>query len=271
MEPQSLKGQTAFITGASMGIGQAIAIKLAQQGVNVALVSRSKDKLEAVRSAILEKGCEVKIGVYAVDIQTHADVDKAVGQAISDLGQIDILINNAGLALGAPARFWELPIEDVQQMSGTNINGVMFTTHSVLNRSMWPRKKGTIINVSSVTGLECPPFNGEAVYHASKAFLEGFSNSLRMETSDSDIRVLTLRPGCVVTHFHLQRVQYDKKAMDEFFEGYEPLLAEDLANSVVYMLSAPERISIKSLDCVPTAQRALTRFDREWNSRRENE
>lgn len=248
-----------------------------------------KDKLEATRVAILEKGYQVKIGVYAVDIQNHSDVDKAVAQAISDLGQIDILVNNvslflnpgkyalwtnscqAGLALGAPARFWELPIELVQQMSGTNINGVMFTTHSVINRSMWPRKKGTIINVSSVTGLESPPFNGEAVYHGSKAFLEGFSNSLRMETSESDIRVLTLRPGCVDTHFHLQRVQYDKEAMDDFFKGYEPLIAEDLANSVIYMLRAPERISIKALDCVPTAQRALTRFDREWNSRRENE
>lgn len=152
-------------------------------------------------------------------------------------------------------------------MSGTNINGVMFTTHAVLNHSMWPRKKGTILNLSSVTGLECPPFNGEAVYHASKAFLEGFTNSLRMETAGSDIRVLTLRPGCVDTHFHLQRVKYDQDAMDEFFEGYEPLAAEDLAQTVLYMLSLPSRISIKALDCVPTAQRSLTRFDREWNSR----
>lgn len=145
----------------------------------------------------------------------------------------------------------------------------MFTTHAVLNHSMWERKKGTIINVSSVTGLECPPFNGEAVYHASKAFLEGFSNSLRMETAGSDIRVLVLRPGVVQTHFHLQRVQYDQSAMDDFVEGYEPLVAEDLAQSVLYMLSLPPRISIKALDCVPTAQRALTNFDREWNSRRE--
>lgn len=157
----------------------------------------------------------------------------------------------------------------ITQMSGTNINGVMYTTHSVLRHSMWPRKAGTILNVSSVTGLECPPFNGESVYHASKAFLEGFSNSLRMETAGSDIKVLTLRPGCVTTHFHLQRVKYDKDAMDEFFEGYEPLVAEDLAESVLYMLSLPPRISIKALDCVPTAQRGLTRIDRDWNSRRQ--
>ncbi|KAI1061183.1 hypothetical protein LB506_011759 [Fusarium annulatum] len=273
---EALKGQTAFITGASMGIGEAIALALAEHGVNIALVSRSKDKLEAVRDKITSKFSEVNVGVYPVDIQNQPDIEKAVKSAISELGQIDILINNlilitsqAGLALGAPGRFWEIPIDQVAQMSNTNINGVMFTTHAVLNHSMWERKKGTIINVSSVTGLECPPFNGEAVYHASKAFLEGFSNSLRMETAGSDIRVLVLRPGVVQTHFHLQRVQYDQSAMDDFIEGYEPLVAEDLAQSVLYMLSLPPRVSIKALDCVPTAQRALTNFDREWNSRRE--
>ncbi|QGI59536.1 hypothetical protein CEK27_001661 [Fusarium fujikuroi] len=264
---EALKGQTAFITGASMGIGEAIALALAEHGVNIALVSRSKDKLETVRDKITSKFSEVKVGVYPVDIQNQPDIEKAVKSAVSELGQIDILINNAGLALGAPGRFWEIPIDQVAQMSNTNINGVMFTTHAVLNHSMWKRKKGTIINVSSVTGLECPPFNGEAVYHASKAFLEGFSNSLRMETAGSDIRVLVLRPGVVQTK--KKRVQYDQSAMDDFVEGYEPLVAEDLAQSVLYMLSLPPRVSIKALDCVPTAQRALTNFDREWNSRRE--
>ncbi|KAF6807750.1 short-chain dehydrogenase reductase sdr [Colletotrichum plurivorum] len=263
----SLKGQTALITGASMGIGEAIASSLAEHGVNLALVSRSKDKLEAVRDQISKKFPDVKIAVYPVDLQNQADVEKAVVAAVSELGAIDILTNNAGLALGAPARFWELTIDQVAQMSGTNINGVMFMTHAVLNHSMWERKKGTILNVSSVTGLEVPPFDGEAVYHASKAFLEGFTNSLRLETAGSDIRVLNLRPGCVTTHFHLQRVKYDQGAMDEFFKGYEPLVAEDLAETVIYMLSAPSRISIKALDCVPTAQRSLTRFDREWNDR----
>ncbi|PSN59327.1 NAD(P)-binding protein [Corynespora cassiicola Philippines] len=263
----SLKGQTALITGASMGIGEAIALSLAKEGVNLVLVSRSKDKLDKVKESIVEKYADVKVLVFAVDIQNHADVDAAVARAVEQLGTIDILINNAGLALGAPAKFWELPVELINQMTGTNIAGVMYTTHSVLNRSMWPRKQGTIINISSVTGLECPPFPGEAVYHASKACLEGFSNSLRMETAGSDIRVLVLRPGCVATHFHLQRVKYDQDAMDEFFYGYEPLVSEDLADSILFMLSRTGRTSIKALDCVPTAQRALTCFDREWNER----
>ncbi|OJI97567.1 hypothetical protein ASPVEDRAFT_36988 [Aspergillus versicolor CBS 583.65] len=262
-----LVGRTALITGASMGIGQAIALALAEKGMNVALLARSHDKLQAVVSSITEKFPSVVARAYAIDIQNQPQVDEAVKEVVSDLGDIEVLVNNAGLALGAPARFWELPIDLIKQMNGTNISGVMYTTHSVLNRSMWPRKRGTIINVSSVTGLECPPFNGEAVYHANKACLEGFTNSLRMETAGSDIRVLTLRPGCVVNHFHLQRVKYDQDAMDEFFYGYEPLVSEDLAEAVVFMVSRPGRVSIKALDCVPSAQRALTLIDREWNAR----
>ncbi|KAF4956019.1 hypothetical protein FGADI_4192 [Fusarium gaditjirri] len=137
VQMEALKGQTAFITGASMGIGEAIALALAEHGVNVALVSRSKDKLEAVRDKITPKFSEIKVGVYPVDIQNQPDIEKVVKKAVSELGQIDILINNAGLALGAPGRFWEIPIDQVTQVSNTNINGVMFTTHAVLNYSMW--------------------------------------------------------------------------------------------------------------------------------------
>ncbi|KIA75966.1 NADP-dependent dehydrogenase [Aspergillus ustus] len=263
----SLKGQTALITGASMGIGEAIAVALAKEGVNLALLSRSKDKLDSVRETIVKQYPDVSVKVYAVDIQDYTLVEKAVESAVSEVGEIDILINNAGLALGAPARFWELPIELIRQMNSTNISGLMYATYYVLNKSMWPRKRGSIINVSSVTGLECPPFDGEAVYHANKACLEAFSNSLRMETAGSNIRVMVLRPGCVATHFHLQRVKYNHEAMDEFFYGYEPLVPEDLADTVLFMLTRAERTSIKALDCVPTAQRALTRFDREWNGR----
>ncbi|CAG7916620.1 unnamed protein product [Penicillium olsonii] len=251
-----------------MGIGEAIALALAENGMNLALLARSKDKLENVCVKIQQKCPSVRVRVFPVDIQNNLEVDAAVQSAIKELGDIEVLINNAGLALGAPGRFWELPVDLISQMNGTNIAGVMYTTHSVLNRSMWPAKRGTIINVSSVTGLECPPFDGEAVYHANKACIEGFSNSLRMETAGSDIRVLVLRPGCVATNFHFQRVKYDKDAMDEFFYGYEPLVSEDLADAVCFMLSRPGRTSIKALDCVPTAQRSLTRFDREWNSRR---
>lgn len=106
-------------------------------------------------------------------------------------------------------------------MNNTNINGMMFVTHSVLNRAMMPTKAGTILNITSVTGLEVPPFPGEAVYHADKACQEAFTNALRNELSETDIRVLALRPGCVATNFHSQRVGHDKEQYDEFFRGFE--------------------------------------------------
>lgn len=106
-------------------------------------------------------------------------------------------------------------------MISTNVNGPMYVTHSVLNRSMLSRKAGTILNITSVTGLEVPPFSGEAVYHSNKAAQEAFTNALRNELVGTDIRVLALRPGVVATNFHSQRVGHDKEMYDSFIEGYE--------------------------------------------------
>lgn len=127
----------------------------------------------------------------------------------------------AGLAIGAPSIFSDLKPTDIMTMNNTNINGYMFMAHSVLNRSMMTRKAGTILNITSITGLEVPPFPGEAVYHANKACQEAFTNALRNELSGTDIRVLALRPGVVATNFHSLRVGHDKKMYDEFIEGYE--------------------------------------------------
>ena len=106
-------------------------------------------------------------------------------------------------------------------MNATNVNGLMFTTYSVLNKCMMERKEGTILNITSVTGLEVPPFPGEAVYHANKACQEAFTNALRNELTETNIRVLALRPGCVATNFHSQRVGHDKVKYNEFFEGFQ--------------------------------------------------
>ncbi|KAK1999222.1 NADP-dependent L-serine/L-allo-threonine dehydrogenase ydfG [Colletotrichum falcatum] len=252
-----------------MGIGEAIADALADKGANLVLLSRSEDKLDAVAKSLSTAHTGAKIIYRAADVGSFADVDSAVASAVEQIGNIDILVNNAGLALGAPARFHELEIQDIITMSNTNINGTMFATHSVLNRSMMKQRpcKGTILNVTSTTALEAPPFPGEAVYYASKAFQEGFTNSLRNELAGTDIKVVALRPGVVATHFHTQRVGFDKEQYDSFVEGYEPLIAEDIARAAVYVLDQPERISVKALDVVPTAQRSLNVFDRTWNDR----
>lgn len=106
-------------------------------------------------------------------------------------------------------------------MLSTNVNGLMYVTYSVLNHGMMARKTGSILNITSVTGLEVPPFPGEAVYHSSKAAQEAFTNSLRNELVGTNIKVLALRPGVVATNFHAQRVGHDDKLYDSFIEGYE--------------------------------------------------
>ncbi|KAI9929401.1 hypothetical protein ASPWEDRAFT_28731 [Aspergillus wentii DTO 134E9] len=263
----SLKGSNVLITGASMGIGESIANSVAAQGANLILFSRSEDKLQAIAGKIQKDHPSSKVIYQAVDIQSYEAVEAAVKASAEKLGNIDILINNAGLALGAPATFQDLKISDILSMNNTNINGLMFVTYAVLNVSMMPRKAGTILNVTSVTGLEVPPFPGEAVYHSNKAAQEGFTNALRNELSGTNIRVLALRPGCVATNFHSLRVGHDKEMYNSFFEGYQPLISEDVAQAAIYMITQPLNISIKALDVVPSAQRSLNMIDRTWNER----
>lgn len=185
-------------------------------------------------------------------------------------GKRRLINEQAGLALGAPSAFHNLKISDIQTMISTNVNGPMFVSHSVLNRSMIARKTGTILNITSVTGLEVPPFPGEAVYHSNKAAQEAFTNALRNELVGTDVKVLALRPGVVATNFHSQRVGHDKEMYDSFIDGYEsvrscdaftltwanifsrPLIANDIAEATVYMLSQPRNVSIKALDVVPS-------------------
>ncbi len=267
----SLKNQNVLITGASMGIGATIAKHLAAQSANLILFARSEDKLKTVAQDCQQAQPDIKIHTASVDVANYESLANAVADAVDDLGPIDVLVNNAGLAIGAPNAFPELKIQDIITMTGTNINGFMFATYAVLNEGkMRERNKGTILNVTSTTALEVPPFPGEAVYHASKACQEAFGNVLRTELVGTDIKVLALRPGVTATNFHEQRVGYDKGQYDDFMDGFEPLVAEDVAEAAVFMLSQKERVSVKALDVVPTAQRSLQVFDREWNGRSEH-
>lgn len=189
-----------------MGIGAAIAKRLAAESATLILFARSGDKLATISSELKAAHQDLKVFTTTVDVQDHSALSTAVSNIVGQLGHIDVLINNAGLALGAPNPFPDLKIQDIITMTGTNINGFMFATYAVLNEGkMKERGKGTILNVTSTTGLEVPPFPGEAVYHASKACQEAFSNVLRTELVGSDIKVLVLRPGVVATHFHTQR------------------------------------------------------------------
>lgn len=281
LKPDTLSGLVILITGASSGIGHATVLACAQAGAKkLILFARSGDKLQEISDLIHSTPANnTKVFVKSVDVRDKTAVSSAVEEALSDglNPQIDVLINNAGLAIGAPARFSELKLEDIDTMVDTNLKGMLYVTHAVLNasspscKSMLERGQGTIMNITSTTALEVPPFPGEAIYHTTKAAQEAFTNSLRTELQGTNIRVLALRPGVVAdTTFHKQRVGYRKDEYDEFMEGFEPLLAEDVADQIVWVLSLgrrKERVSIKALDVVPSAQRMLYVIDKNWNQR----
>ena len=254
-----------------MGIGSAIAKALVSESANLILLARSADKLtELSRELKQAAGGDdtLKIFPCVCDVRSASSVTEAITNIVSQTGPINTLVNNAGLALGAPRPFHKLTLDEIDTMTGTNLSGMLYVTHAVLNAGkMLTLPTATILNVTSVTGLELPPFPGESIYHTTKAAQEAFTNALRVELTGTNVRVLALRPGVVATHFHRQRVAYDDEEYEGFMRGFEPLNPEQVARSAVWMLKMEEGVSVKSLDVVPTGQRSLQVFDREWNQR----
>ncbi|KAF4130506.1 short chain dehydrogenase [Phytophthora infestans] len=213
-------------------------------------------------------GCG-RVVYFSVGVHDSNALATAITDTVQQFGgPVNALINNAGLALGAPACFQDQSIGDISMMVGTNASGVLFAAHAALNQGgMFAQKRGVIVNVTSVTALEAPPFSGEAVYYMAKATQEGFSNSLRNELCGTNIKVVVVRSGVVVTNFHEQRVGFDKNMYSQFIEGCEPLVSEDIADAISWVLEKPECVMVKAIDVVPTAQRSLSLFDREWSAR----
>jgi len=268
----SLTNQNVLITGASLGIGSAIAKALVSESPNLILLARSADKLTELSNELEQAADDsqntIKIFRCICDVRSASSVNETITNIVSQTGPINICINNAGLALGAPRPFHKLTLDEIDTMTETNLSGYLYVTHAVLNAGgMLTLPTATILNITSVTGLELPPFPGESIYHTTKAAQEAFTNALRVELAGTNVRVLALRPGVVATHFHRQRVGYDDEQYEGFMEGFEPLQPEQVARSAVWMLKAEEGVSVKSLDVVPTGQRSLQVFDREWNAR----
>ncbi|CAN8103334.1 unnamed protein product [Discula destructiva] len=269
-----LKEKAVLITGASQGIGRSIALAIATaEPAVLVLFARSEERLQDVATEVKKASQTTQIVTKSVDIASSTAVSTAVSACLKDasIPRIDVVINNAGLAMGAPRAFPELSIGEIDTMLGTNVAGYMYVTHAVLNAGgMLAAKRGTIMNVTSTTALEVPPFPGEAVYHTSKAAQEAFTNVLRTELQGTNIKVLALRPGVVAhTNFHELRVGHEdgKQLYDDFMRGMEPLGPDNVGKAALWMLGQPEAVSVKALDVVPTSQRSLASFDRTWNGR----
>lgn len=225
----NLKNKIAVITGASDGIGKHISLRLAKDGVNLALVGRNKKRLEDVAEQAKELGA-LKIKIYVCDIQNNDNLEKIVKLIISDFGNVDILINNAGV--------WQklMPVEEMRKDTIDNVIGTNLTALINVTRLFIPilknRDEAAIINVVSKSGVVAQ--EGQSVYSASKYGVRGFTEVLRVDLKDSNIKVAGLYQGGVNTEMF-------KKADDNFSTAdfTEPA---DLADVVAYMLSLPKKI-----------------------------
>ncbi len=244
-----MKNKVALITGASSGIGMATAILLAKNGIKVGLLARRIDRLTALKKEIEPANAVVLPG----DVTKKDDLNKAANRLISMWGHIDILVNNAGLM---PLSFIKnLHIDEWEKMVDVNIKGVLYAAAAVLP-IMLKQKSGHIINISSVAGRRV--FPSGAVYCATKYAVRAFSDGLRAElTSQDRIRVTTIEPGIVQTELQDHITDKDAKGfLAERISAMRPLMAKDIANSILYAVSQPDYVDVAEILVLPTDQGA---------------
>ena len=252
--------KTAFITGATSGFGEACAIKFAQNGYGLILNGRRKERLEELKES-LEEEYGVVCHLLPFDVQERDAVFSAVNGLPEEWKNIDVLINNAGLALGRDS-FDEASIDDWETMIDTNVKGLMYVSKAVVPL-MIEQKKGHIINLGSVAGKVI--YDKGNAYCASKAAVDALSQAMRIELLPHRIRVTAIHPGAAETEFSLVRFKGDEEAAQKIYEGFQPLSAADVADIIFYCASLPENVCINDLVVTCTPQANSIYFHRESN------
>lgn len=235
-----------MITGATGGFGRAFALRFAEAGCRLILTSRQPDALEA----LIESLPAVPIHALIVDMADRAALEQAVASLPPDFQAVDLLINNAGLALGMEPAQAANP-DDWEAMIAVNNKGLVLCTRLILP-GMVQRQRGHIINIGSTAGSY--PYPGGHVYCASKAFVKQFSLSLRSDLNGSKVRVTNIEPGMVETPFSLHRFKGDAAKAAAVYAGAEPLTAEDVAESVFWAATLPPHVNINRVELMPTTQ-----------------
>lgn len=242
----ALKNKTIFITGATAGFGHAFAARFAKEGARIVATGRRTDRLKALQKKLGKD----KVHILTLDVRDNKAVEKALIALPKNFKDIDILINNAGLALGFdPAP--NTSLTDWEQMIDTNIKGVLYCTNALLPR-MVKRNRGHIVNLGSVAGNY--PYPGGNVYGATKAFVKQFSLNLRADLLGKNIRVTNIEPGMAETEFSVVRFKGSKAKADAVYAGVKPLSAHDIAESVLFAITQPAHVNINSIEVMPTQQ-----------------
>jgi len=239
--------KTALITGASSGFGAACAHALAKLGWRLILTARRSDVLAQLQAELAPL---TPVHVITLDVRDRDGVAQAFASLPADFAEVDLLVNNAGLALGLePAH--RASLDDWETMVDTNIKGVMYCTRAILP-GMVARNRGHVVNIGSVAGSW--PYPGGNVYGASKAFVQQFSRNLRADLLGSAVRVTNIEPGMAETEFSKVRFKGDDEKAHRVYAGTAPLLPEDVAEIVVWVATLPARVNINSVEVMSVCQ-----------------
>ena len=239
----------ALITGATAGIGEATAEILAKNGFNLILTGRRADRLEELKTKLENKtGCETVI--LSFDIRDKKATEEAF-QSLSEYWKnVDVLINNAGLAAGL-APIDEGDVDDWERMIDTNVKGLLYITRLV-TPYMVKRGSGHIINLSSIAGKEAYAMGN--VYCASKHAVQSLTQGMRIDLVKHGIKVSSVAPGAVETEFSMVRFKGDEQKANDVYKGFTPLYARDIAETILFMVTRPAHVNIDDVLIMPTAQ-----------------
>lgn len=240
--------KTVLITGATSGIGEACAKRFAEGGYNLILAGRNIDKLSSIKQALEEKG--IKVIILQFDVRDAEAAEHSLQTLSNDWGKIDVLINNAGLALGLDKEY-EGNMDDWNTMIDTNIKGLLTMTRLIVP-GMVERNEGHVINIGSVAG-DAAYANGN-VYCATKAAVKAITDGLRIDVADTNIRVTNIKPGLVETNFSITRFHGDKSRASNVYKGIKPLTGDDIADVAFYVASAPKHVQIAEVLVLATHQ-----------------
>ncbi len=247
----------ALITGATSGIGRATALILAKNGFDIIITGRRRERLDALASE-LRADTEAGVLELSFDVRDLAQTGKAISSLSEAWKKIDVLVNNAGLAVGMN-HIDKGEVDDWERMIDTNIKGLLYVTREV-SPLMTERNSGHIINIASVAGKEV--YENGNVYCATKSAVDSLSRAMRIDLLKHNIKVTNIAPGLVDTEFSTVRFKGDRERAGRVYTGIVPLYAEDIAEAILFAVTRPPHVNIDDMLIMPTAQATATIVNR---------
>ncbi len=239
----------ALITGATSGIGKATSIKLAENNFDIIITGRRKEKLLLLEKEITSK-CNSKVHILNFDVRNNSEVEKAIDSLPEQWKNIEILVNNAGLAVGLN-HIYEGEIDDWERMIDTNIKGILYMTRKI-SPIMIQNNNGHIVNIGSTAGKEV--YENGNVYCSTKHAVDALTKAMRIDMLKHKIKVTGINPGMVETEFSLVRFKGDKQRADNVYSGLTPLYGEDIAEAILFAVTRPKHVVINDMVITATAQ-----------------